>query len=227
MTPAVAAEARRVGARALQADRDYRYEVQAGNGAPALWNFEMPGLRLPDLPMPALPGARQLANASAAIAALHAMGLSRPLGAAAVGAALRALRAPGRFQVVPGPVEWILDVAHNEPAARVLAENLAARPCKGRTLLVAGILGDKDVDAVARALAGSVDEWIVCGVDAPRGLGAAELASRSEVFRNARQAIDVHAGMRMAAAQAHAGDRIVVCGSFLTVAPAMQALGLY
>jgi dihydrofolate synthase / folylpolyglutamate synthase len=227
MTPAVAAEARRVGARALQADRDYRYEVQAGNGAPALWNFEMPGLRLPDLPMPALPGARQLANASAAIAALHAMGLSRPLGAAAVGAALRALRAPGRFQVVPGPVEWILDVAHNEPAARVLADNLAARPCKGRTLVVAGILGDKDVDGVARALAGSVDEWIVCGVDAPRGLGAAELASRSEVFRNARQAIDVRAGMRMAAAQAHAGDRIVVCGSFLTVAPAMQALGLY
>jgi dihydrofolate synthase/folylpolyglutamate synthase len=229
MTPSVAAEARRVGARALLAGRDYRFEVQAGSGAPApaLWNFEMPGLRLFDLPMPALPGARQLANASAAIAALHAMGLSRPLLAQDVGAALCAVRAPGRFQVVPGPVEWILDVAHNEPAARVLAENLAARPCKGRTLLVAGILGDKDVDAVARALAGSVDEWIVCGVDAPRGLGAAELASRSEVFRNARQAIDVHAGMRMAAAQAHAGDRIVVCGSFLTVAPAMQALGLY
>jgi dihydrofolate synthase/folylpolyglutamate synthase len=229
MTPAVAAEARRVGARALLAGRDYRFEVQAGSGAPApaLWNFEMPGLRLFDLPMPALPGARQLANASAAIAALHAMGLSRPLLAQDVGAALCAVHAPGRFQVVPGPVEWILDVAHNEPAARVLAENLAARPCKGRTLLVAGILGDKDVDAVARALAGSVDEWIVCGVDAPRGLGAAELASRSEVFRNARQAIDVHAGMRMAAAQAHAGDRIVVCGSFLTVAPAMQALGLY
>jgi folylpolyglutamate synthase/dihydropteroate synthase len=39
--------------------------------------------------------------------------------------------------------------------------------------------------------------------------------------------MDVHEGMRMAAAQAHAGDRIVVCGSFLTVAPAMQALGLY
>jgi dihydrofolate synthase/folylpolyglutamate synthase len=177
--------------------------------------------------MPALPGARQLANASAAIAALHAMGLPRPLQAQSVAAALRTLSAPGRFQVVPGPVEWILDVAHNEPAARVLAENLAARPCNGRTLVVAGILGDKDVDGVARALANSADAWIVCGIDAPRGLGAAELASRSGIFKGARQATNIREGMRMAAGQSRAGDRIVVCGSFLAVAPAMQALGLY
>jgi dihydrofolate synthase / folylpolyglutamate synthase len=172
MTPSVAAEAQRIGARALQAGRDYHYQVQSGAGPQPQWKFEMPGLQLANLPTPALPGVRQLANASAAIAALHAMGLPRPLQAQAVGAALRALGAPGRFQVVPGPVEWILDVAHNEPAARVLAENLAARPCKGRTLVVAAILGDKDVDAVANALAGSADAWIVCGIDAPRGLDA-------------------------------------------------------
>jgi dihydrofolate synthase / folylpolyglutamate synthase len=227
MTPSVAAEAQRVGARALQAGRDYRYEVQAGSGPVPLWNFEMPGLHLVGLPMPALPGARQLANASAAIAALHAMGLPRPLGIESIGAALRALSAPGRFQVVSGPVEWILDVAHNEPAARVLAENLAARPCKGRTLIVVGILADKDVDSVARALASSADTWIVCGIEAPRGLSAAGLASRSAIFADASQATNIQEGMRLAAEKAHVGDRIVVCGSFLTVAPAMQALGLY
>ena len=227
MTPSVAAESQRIGARALQAGRDYRYQLQPGSGPQPQWDFEMPGLKLAGLPLPALPGARQMANAAAAIAALHAMGLPHPLQMQAVGAALRALGAPGRFQVVPGPVEWILDVAHNEPAARVLAENLAARPCTGRTLIVAGILGDKDVDGVARALANSAHAWIVCGINAPRGLGAAELASRSEVFREARQATDIQEGMRMAAQQAKAGDRIVVCGSFLTVAPAMQALGLY
>ncbi|MEO8307146.1 MAG: bifunctional tetrahydrofolate synthase/dihydrofolate synthase [Pseudomonadota bacterium] len=229
MTPSVAAEAQRIGARALQAGRDYHYEVQAVGAVDEKnsWNFAMPGLQLNGLPMPALPGARQLANASAAIAALHAMGLPRPLDALGVAAALRAVAAPGRFQVVPGAVEWILDVAHNEPAARVLAENLAARPCAGRTLFVAGILGDKDVDGVARALASSADAWIICGIDAPRGLGAAQLAARSEIFRDAQQAKNIEEGMRIAAGQAHAGDRIVVCGSFLTVAPAMQALGLY
>ena len=53
---------------------------------------------------------------------------------------------------------------------------LRARPCEGRTMFVTGILGDKDVDGVARALAGSADAWILCGIDAPRGLSAARAA---------------------------------------------------
>jgi dihydrofolate synthase / folylpolyglutamate synthase len=77
------------------------------------------------------------------------------------------------------------------------------------------------------ALAGSADAWIVCGIDAPRGLSAAGLALRSDIFRGAQQAASIQDGMRLAAAQARAGDRIVVCGSFLAVAPALQALGLY
>jgi dihydrofolate synthase / folylpolyglutamate synthase len=109
----------------------------------------------------------------------------------------------------------------------VLAQNLAARPCAGRTLCVAGILGDKDVAAVAAELASVVDEWILCGIDAPRGLGPAALAARSKVFAGATQAPDVLTGMQMAAGRAKSGDRIVVCGSFLTVAPAMQVLGLH
>ena len=58
-----------------------------------------------------------------------------------------------------------------------------------RTFFVTGILGDKDVDAVARALAARADAWILCGIDAPRGLTAADLQSRSEIF-SGRQAGD-------------------------------------
>jgi dihydrofolate synthase/folylpolyglutamate synthase len=144
-----------------------------------------------------------------------------------VARALSGLRLPGRFQIEPGRVEWILDVAHNQAAARTLAENLSARPCAGRTLCVTGILGDKDIDAVARALAGVVDEWFLCGIAAPRGLDAAQLAARSGVFADATRTTDIAAGMRAAAAAAQPGDRIVVCGSFLAVAPAMAQLGLY
>jgi dihydrofolate synthase/folylpolyglutamate synthase len=118
-------------------------------------------------------------------------------------------------------------VAHNEPAANVLAQNLRDRRCAGKTWCVTAILGDKDVAAVAGALANVVDEWVVCGIDAPRGLSAALLASRSPVFGKATQAVDIVAGMHTAAARAQPGDRIVVCGSFLAVAPAMQQLGLY
>jgi dihydrofolate synthase/folylpolyglutamate synthase len=191
------------------------------------WSYRSDGLNLADLPWPALAGEKQIANASAAIAALTTMRLLAAGDAAAVATALRSLQLAGRFQVVPGPVQWILDVAHNEPAALVLAGNLRALPCSGRTWCVTAILGDKDVAAVAQALAPAVDEWVVCGMDAPRGLPVAQLAARSAVFRDARQAPDIVAGMHAAAREARPGDRIVVCGSFLAVAPAMQQLGLH
>jgi dihydrofolate synthase / folylpolyglutamate synthase len=222
MTPSVAVEAVRIGARPLQAGRDYAWRAAHDH-----WSFEMPGLSLPSLPHPALPGAVQLANVSAAIATLQAIGVPGGVRSEAVAAALTQLRVPGRFQIVPGPIEWILDVAHNEPAARVLAANLGARPCAGRTWFVTAILGDKDIAAIAAVLAPVADEWVLCGIDAPRGLSSTQLADRSAVFASARQAPDIRQGMRLAASLAKPADRIVVCGSFLAVAPALQELGLY
>jgi dihydrofolate synthase/folylpolyglutamate synthase len=222
MTPAVAAEASRIGARGIMAGRDYRWQ-QHGAG----WRFETAGLVLDGLPLPALPGARQLANAAAALVTLYHMGLLREADAPRVARALTRLELPGRFQVVPGRVEWILDVAHNEAAARTLAANLAARPCAGRTLCVAAILADKDIDAVARALSGVADQWFLGGIAAPRGLTAAQLAARSPVFADASRHADVPAAMLAAAGAARTGDRIVVCGSFLAVAPALERLGLH
>lgn len=222
MTPSVAAEAARIGARALRAGADYGWQVDEATGA---WHFHGPAARYERLVRPALAGARQYANAAAALATLGGMGVA--LRAEAIDHALRSLQLPGRFQVVPGPVEWILDVAHNEPAAEVLVQNLRQRPCRGRTLIVAGILADKDISAIAPLLAAAASRLFLCGIAAPRGLGAAELAARAPEFAAAVLCQDIGAGMRAAAAEAQPGDRIVVCGSFLAVAPALEHLGLY
>lgn len=221
MTPSVAAEAARIGSRALRAGTDYSWQVDAAGGR---WSFQG-ARRFDGLLPPALPGSKQYANAAASIAALVGMGVE--LQPDAISHALATMQLPGRFQVVPGPVEWILDVAHNEPAARVLAENLRQRRCTGRTLLVTGILGDKDVGAIAPLLAAAADRIFLCGIDAPRGLSAAQLAARAPEFAQAAQCDDIAAGMRAAAGESRAGDRIVVCGSFLAVAPALERLGLY
>jgi dihydrofolate synthase/folylpolyglutamate synthase len=225
MTPSVEAEARRLGARTVVGGRDYNWAAAAAD--PTLWSFSSTALTLDGLPQPALPGRKQMANAAAAIAVLQAMQLLRAADQPAVAQAMRCLRLAGRLQIVPGPVEWILDVAHNEPAARVLAQHLRDRPCAGRTRCVIAILGDKDAAGVAAALDGAIDAWVICGIDAPRGLSAAELARRSPVFSGASMAADIVAGMHAAAARSAPGDRIVVCGSFLAVAPAMQQLGLH
>jgi dihydrofolate synthase/folylpolyglutamate synthase len=144
---------------------------------------------------------------------------------------LRSVKLPGRFHTVPGPVEWILDVAHNEPAARVFADHLAAHPSKGRTLAVVGILGDKDSAAIASLLHPLIDHWIICTIHEPRGLPAAELARRMQAGAGLTDgevelAASVEAGFAAAKAQAMPGDRVIVCGGFTIVGSAIRWLRL-
>ena len=224
MDPAVEQQAVQIGARVFWAGRDYQVlrGAEAGDG----WELHGPGLVLTQLPRPSLPGEVQIANAAAALVALASVQPSLLPDPAQIAAALTSVSLPGRFQIIPGPVEWILDVAHNEPAARVLADNLRARPVAGRTALVTGILGDKDIAAIADLLAPVTDRWILCGISEPRGLSAAQLAERSAHFAGADQAADITAGVALAQQWAQPGDRVVVCGSFWAVAPALTALGL-
>ena len=213
----------RLDARAIVAERDFSWRTDGQR-----WSYTGSRTTLEGLPMPALAGEIQLRNASTALAALEALGMPRALERDTVAAALRSVQLPGRFQIVPGPVEWLLDVAHNEPAAQVLAQNLAARPVAGRTIAVCGILRDKDVAAIGRTLEPSIDTWIVCSIDDARGLPAAELVERLGIAsREVELAESVEAGCRKAAERARPGDRVVVFGSFHTVGPALRFLQIY
>jgi len=225
------------GARALVAERDFSWSVRPGS-----WDYSGLRLRLAGLPPPALAGAVQYRNAATALAALEALEAStelRPAAAAALrrlapanvtrtAQALRSVRLPGRFQVIPGEVEWILDIAHNEPAAQVLAAQLAARPLTrpgARTLAVIGVLKDKDAGAIAAALAGLIDHWIACALPGARGGSAAQLAQRlGQPSARTELADSVAAGCERARAAARAGDRVLVCGSLHTVGPALEWL---
>ena len=137
------------------------------------------------------------------------------------------MRIAGRFQRVPGEVEWILDVAHNVPAAETLRDNLRRLPRARRTLAVCGILGDKDIRGIAQALAAEVDGWILVALAGPRAVStqqiAAQLPANAPVLAHAG---DVADACRTARAAARAGDRVLVFGSFLTVGPALEFLGL-
>jgi dihydrofolate synthase / folylpolyglutamate synthase len=129
---------------------------------------------------------------------------------------------------VPGAVEWILDVCHNEPAARVFAAHLAARPSSGRTIAVVGILGDKDIPTIGQVLRPLIDYWIVCTVAEPRGLPAEELARRLALDDGGHElASSAAAGFGAARRRAVPGDRVVVCGGFHVVGSALEWLRIY
>jgi dihydrofolate synthase/folylpolyglutamate synthase len=179
------------------------------------------------LAYPALRGVPQLANASAAIAALGALRARLPVGMQDVRNGLARVELPGRFQVLPGRPTVVLDVAHNPQAARVLADNLGEMGFYPETHAVLGMLKDKDVAGVCRALKGRISSWSVADLAVPRGASAdalAEALKSAEAgglvarFGNPR---DAYAAARRRAGE---NDRIVVFGSFHTVADVMQGI---
>jgi dihydrofolate synthase/folylpolyglutamate synthase len=236
-----------LGARAVVAERDYSWEVTSAVGSTsatgvreadrgssgasgARWNYRGLRSRLDNLPASALAGSIQYRNASAALAAIESLDAGYTLNEQTVARALRDVRLAGRFQVVPGPVEWILDIAHNEPAARVFALHVRERQLAagGRTFAVVGILADKDAREIAAALAPLVDHWVLCTLPGPRGSTAADLADRLRLRpEQVTLADSVEEGCEAARAATVAGDRVIVFGSVYTVGPALAWLGVY
>jgi len=236
----LAEEAQRVGARLLQAGRDYRIDIDDnGDG----WSVMLApngvaAARLGPWPLPALVGAVQIHNAAACLMALHALSARLPLTAAQCRAGLQQVRVAGRFQRLRGDaqadgVEVLLDVAHNPDAAQHLAATLAAHPVPGRCLAVFAMLRDKDIAGTARALAGQVDAWFIGGIGERRGASADEIAAaldsgpvtpqRRSLVR--RCADPLHA-FEQAMAAARRGDRVLVFGSFATVGAVLARLDI-
>jgi dihydrofolate synthase/folylpolyglutamate synthase len=218
----VSAHAAAIGARLRTIGTDFDF-VERSDG----WDYVGFGSRRRELPLPALAGASQLGNAAVALAVLESVEPALLVPDQAARAGLAGVRLAGRFQVIPGRPEWILDVAHNAEAAASLAASLASRPHAGRTFAVCGILADKDIEAIVAALAPQVRRWIAVGLDGPRALAPAELAGRiaRAGARSVVAVADVASGLAQARIECAPGDRVVVFGSFLTVGPALTQLG--
>ncbi|MBN9426035.1 MAG: bifunctional tetrahydrofolate synthase/dihydrofolate synthase [Burkholderiales bacterium] len=218
-------------AREIDADlwlfgRDFNY-----SGDRQQWSYGGRGQRRNSLAYPALRGANQLLNASGVLAALEALRTRLPVTQQAVRQGLAVVELPGRFQVLAGRPAVVLDVAHNPHAAAHLAQNLDNMGFYPDTYAVLGIMRDKDVDAVIAALKSRVQYWLptdlpgaraasaqwvierllAAGV-APAAILGAEAGDAAEGFRSPSQAL---AAARL---RADENDRIVVFGSFLTVA---------
>ena len=167
---------------------------------------------------PALRGKVQLRNAAAALCALDALAL--PITMQEIRRGLAEVVLPGRFQVLPGRPQVILDVAHNPQAAKALEENLAASGFAPQTIAVCGMLRDKDIAGVLRAVAPRITRWHFASLSGPRAATAEQLKN-AFLQTGASAPFELHDSPQkaFAAAKERAGenDKIVVFGSFLTV----------
>ncbi|TSA12702.1 MAG: bifunctional tetrahydrofolate synthase/dihydrofolate synthase [Betaproteobacteria bacterium] len=214
----VLAHAQTIGARLIRIGQDFGYERES-----CLWSFWGPSGRTTGLALPALPGAIQLQNACAALAALDTLRDRLPVTPHALRQGLAAVELPGRFQMIPGAPQLVLDVAHNPQAAAVLAQNLADLGLNSGTTAVFGMLRDKDIAGVVSLLATQIDRWYVCTLAPPRGARASDLAQALRqagvhAVREFENPVKAYAAACSGAAE---NDRIVVFGSFHTVADVM------
>ncbi len=216
-----------IGADLWLIGRDFNFQ-----GDQQQWSYGGRTQRRNSLAYPALRGANQLLNASAALAALEALRMQLPCGAQEVRTGLALVELPGRFQVLAGRPTTVLDVAHNPHASATLAQNLGAMGFHRYTYAVFGIMDDKDIDGVIAPMAGLVDHWCVTDLPSPRSAGSAALAEKLAALRPAgakdgdfsvTSFADPAAAFANAVSRAEENDRIVVFGSFYTVAGVMAA----
>ncbi len=209
------------GARLLLQGVDFGFERTTQQ-----WRYWGPRSVRGSLPHPALRGPHQIANAATAIAALDELKDRLPVHMQALRTGLVTASPIGRFQVLPGRPAIVLDVSHNPHAARALAQNLRAHVKFQRTIAVFAMLADKDAHGVVDAVRSQIDEWYVGALTGSRGSSAEALANE---IRRVEPSKPLHLFDSVAAAYAAArraagdDDRIVVFGSFHTVADALQA----
>lgn len=190
------------------------------------WDFRSPTACWQDLPAPALQGDHQYRNAAGALAALAQLPAALQPDRDAVVQGLEAVRLAGRLDYRPGEIAQVFDVAHNPAGAKVLAAHLATLPAAGTRRTVLGILEDKDADAMIAALLPQTDAWYFADLPGPRGRPAEALAARLRTMHpDAATRLHGHPQQALAHALADSvsGDRVVVTGSFLTVALAVPA----
>lgn len=189
------------------------------------WHWQGVSGQLFQLPKPALPGEFQVNNAAGVLAVMEQLAgkLSDRviLDEDTIKRGLEKTSLSGRFQVQPGKPLQILDVAHNPQSAQVLADNLANMNFRGKTRAVVAMLADKDIPGVLNCLQGMVDEWYLASLDVPRAATAHQLEAvlsgqNTRLFENPESAYQA------AKHDSSEQDRIVVFGSFYTVAAALS-----
>ncbi|CAG9001614.1 MAG: Dihydrofolate synthase/folylpolyglutamate synthase [Candidatus Celerinatantimonas neptuna] len=163
------------------------------------------------LPIPHLP----VDNAVASLAALEHLNIE--LDEKLVQSVIANWQLSGRMQLLEQRPEVFVDVAHNPQSAEYLATQLRCLPKKDHTFAVCAMLIDKDNQGSVEFLKNYFDQWFIAGLDGPRGDNGDKLANALSDQPYQRYP-SVHDAYLAARQLAHESDRIIVFGSFLTVA---------
>lgn len=201
--------------------RDFGYSV----GENSTWSWWNASAHFSCQPIPQLP----LPSVAAALQVATILGLD--LRAIDAFTRLSKLQVPGRFQTLAWRErQVILDVAHNPAATAYLVERLlqcAASPTSKIHGIVA-MMADKDRAQSLANLKEHISNWYIADLSfIPRAASVEQLHQNLvELHAEAEFSGSVADCLQAAFNKSESGDRILVFGSFFTVAAGLQALSV-
>lgn len=164
--------------------------------------------------------------------------------------ALTQIKLAGRFQKIHSQPTVYVDVAHNPQAAMALSSQLKSSATgNGKTWVIVAMLADKDIPGVLEKVSNEVDCWCFSGLpESERGLSSELLYQRlpTDLFTEKKpimstanqhelalnqctvlsETVQLTSNVAIACThllpQLNENDRIIIFGSFYTVAAAMR-----
>lgn len=190
------------------------------------WSWQGPQTKYQYMPEPSAMGGFILQNCSAVLMVLELLQERLEITKGYVESGMLALYVPGRFQVINGDVTIVLDVAHNPEAATELAANLSKLSPKGRNLAVFSALADKDIVHIVEPLVALIDQWHIGELEVKRAATLKQLQDSLIAAGVDRSEIHLYESLSQAQTKAMADavthDKLIIFGSFFTIAEAMQ-----
>lgn len=209
--------AHEVGAIFYQQGKDFHYEQFNDH-----WSFTSADWNDNELPLPQL----ALQNLSMVLMAVALLQNKLPVNREAIHKALAQVKLPGRMQVKEGPPLEIYDVSHNPDAILWLKEAILRKSIKGKTYAVFSMLADKDIATCLNIIKNQIDVWYVAPLNVKR---EATLQQLKDIFHSVRlDKVHFFPSIKEAYAEvkhlANDDDRIIIFGSFHTVAEVLTSL---
>ncbi|HHW69748.1 MAG TPA: bifunctional folylpolyglutamate synthase/dihydrofolate synthase [Clostridiales bacterium] len=166
-----------------------------------------------------LTGKHQILNAITvltAIFALNNMGIT--ISDIAVIDGLASTKWPGRLEKIRTNPDIIIDGAHNEASAKILADTIKQYYGDRRIILVIGILKDKEVNKILKSLCPISHTVIVTSPNNPRAMEPHKLSQIAGMYcDNILVANRIDDAIRMAEKMVKSNDIIVFSGSIYLI----------
>ena len=131
------------------------------------WSLKSKNMSIINIPNLKMIGDYQYNYAAASILALETILPESLVNHNHIKQALSETEISGRFQYISKNPDIIVDVAHNEDAAKSLAENIK-KIGKSKINVVLGVLADKDVYSIVEPFSSIVDHWYIGTINSER-----------------------------------------------------------